>query len=397
MSIEFLPRNNFESFYKVATVDATNKEKDEAQVVLDGVNDQIKINELIQNLQSSRGGTIMVGAGKLYTSGQIIIDGKGSTSTPTINLIGTGNQSTIINCQIDTDGIICRNAFNGKVEGFGFEVDGTSTGFEVKGGNENGNFSGVGIRGCYNSEFRNLTVKGADTHTGVGIKLGNHFRSVFDNIEGFNLKNGMRVYAQSDLFNPGDCTFGRLFMEVQGGAGTYAYLIDSDVPNSSTTFVGQINQCLFNSLQGVAQSDGATGLKLDGKWAVQNNTFGKIGLQEFQTVIDNVSSDSNEFKMDYCTTWTGSSPLPNQKMIKSGIKATKNVYEGNNAFIDQAITYIEDNSQSLATRNIYEKLSFEAGTNANIGYSGTSYTQITQSMVTNISGGTVDPAYNASF
>jgi hypothetical protein len=395
--MEILTRNNYESFYKIATVDSSNKEKNQAQVVLDGVNDQVLINGLILDLQSSRGGTIMVGAGQLYTSGQIILDGKGSTSTPTVNLIGAGNQATIINCQVDTDGILCRNAFNGKVEGFGVNVLGTGCGFEIKGGDSASNYNGVGIRGCYNSEFNNITVKGDSYgHTGIGIKLGNPFRSIFNNIECFGVGNGMRIYAQSDQFDAGDCIFNRLFMEIIGGAGRYAYLLDSDVPNTSTSFVGKVNKCIFNSIQGFAQTDGSVGLKLDGKWAVQNNTFDKIALQNFQTVIDNVSSNFNEFKMDYCTTWAGPSPLPNQKIIKSGVKAVKNMYSGNSAYIDQAISYIEDNSTSLATRNIYKQLAFDTGPNANISYSGTLYTQIMQSVVTNTYGGTIDPVYNAS-
>lgn len=396
MSIQFLPRNNYQDLYRVATVDSTTKEKNDADIALDGINDQIKINELVINLQSSRGGTIMIGAGQLYTSSHIKIDGKGSTNTPTVNLIGAGTQATIINCSSDTNGILLMNAYSGECSGFGVNVSGSGVGFEVKAGDENGIFSGVGIRGCYNAEIKNITVKSDTPNTSLAFKLGNPFRSTFANLEGFGTYQGMRIYAQDDTFNGGDCKFDRLFMEIMGGAGSYAYCLDSDVLNTSTSFVGQINQCQFNIMQGFAQSDGGTGLKLTGKWAIQNNTFNQISLQQFKTIIDNQSSNSCRFNLDYCSNWTGANPLPNQAGIRSGVEAVKNVYTGNSGFVNQAVMYIEDNSQSLATRNIYQRLRLEAGPLANITYSGTAFTQITQSMVSNANGGTVDPIYNPS-
>lgn len=280
--------------YYVAAVDSTTGEKAKATVVCDGTADDVQIQTAINAMKGV--GRVVLAAGTYQLAAVPNLYGDNDVDTEHDHyLSGAGPSNTVL---VAADGLfaglnISRSA-KVHISDLRIEVGGATHGIASS-------YSGVeasGYRSFWGSTFRNLHIAGPwdGSHTGWGMHLGSPFRSVFENIEMGGIGNGLRMYSENDLFNPGDCTFGRMFIDTTGD-DMIAYSIDS--PHED----GSMNQMNFSMCEGIASGTGCTGIYVGGTGDTpgtsNHNRWWGINLEQFDTLINVESGTGNVFELNY--------------------------------------------------------------------------------------------------
>lgn len=263
-----------------------------ADYVCDGIADDVQINAAVAAAKAS-GNTVQLSPGTFNIAATITFTGTGNVNTGTTrSFFGCGMDSTILNIASNVNGIALNDTVKVNIADIGLIITGTSNGFTSTASTT------TPWTSFWLSSFRNIHISGpfSSSHTGWGMKLGSPFRSTFENIEMSGVRNGIQLYTEHALQNPGDTTFTRMFIELAGGAGV-AYHLRGNV-NADCT----MNQCLFQMCEGIADgSTGTTGILLDGVGlgSASWNKFISTNLEQFETLINVANGEGNRFDCNY--------------------------------------------------------------------------------------------------
>lgn len=351
-----------------------------ASYTCDGTADDVEIQSAITAAKAD-GRKIYLSPGTFNISTTILIAGTNNPATGLhVTIHGAGMTNTHLNGAAGVDVIKLYNT--AKANLFDFEII-CNTG------------SGSGIisvasasanrRSFFWSHFANILVTGdwAGTSTGWGFKLGSPFRSTFDNLEVGGMKNGLQCYSEYSDFNPGDCTFNRMFIEIVG-AGGVAYNLNS--PTSK----GIMNQITFNMCEGIANSGTSTGILMDGAGQGSSwNRFNGINLEQFATLVDLQNAEGNEIKCNYIEATSGGT------VFKCGTTAGNNRFQANYVYSNSTQTLINDGQTAGLGPNRFENIKVLADTSANMSITKVASTIINGGVVNG--GGTVGSEFTKPF
>ena len=350
----------------VAASDAPSEWTAAADYTCDGTADDVQIQSAITAAQVA-GNPILLSPGTFNISTTILIAGTNNPDTGFhITIQGAGMTTTNLNTAANVD---CMKVYNtAKVNLWDF-------GIIVATGSGNGLVSvasaSANRRSFFWSSFRNLLVTGdwAGTSTGWAFKLGSPFRSTFDNIESGGMKNGMQIYSEYSDFNPGDCAFNRMFMEIIG-AGGVAYNIQSPTGN------GVMNQMTFNMIEAFANSGTSTGILMDGAGQGSSwNRFNGVNLEQFATLVDIQNAEGNDFRFNYIEATSGGT------VFKCGTTAGNNRFQADYVYANSAQTLINDGNTSAHGPNRFENIKMYADTSASMTITKVASTIINGSVV----------------
>ncbi len=267
-----------------------------ASLITDGTADDVQIQSAIDTLRSTTGGLIMMAPGtyNLAATVNFIHPSNGlDYESPSVRLIGAGPHATKIIAANNVNAFSISGGICMGIENMTIKVQGSGSGIV-----STNNFAIVSLYQAFMlSSFRNLYIakQGASAHTGWAMDLGSPFRSQFANIEIFGLHNGIRLKSENANFNPGDCTFERIFIEMDTVAGSTALSL------LSTNSMGSLNQCTFNMVEMIDAAASGTGILLSGTGGggSNHNMFTGINSEQFATVLDVTTGFGNRFDFNY--------------------------------------------------------------------------------------------------
>lgn len=305
----------------VAASNATAAEIAAATYVCDGTADQTEINTALAAYPY-----VMLSGGNFNCSGSINIIGTDDDdyADTTRSLIGRGiNVTNLIGADNVTVVSLTQSPMV-HLEGFTIDVNGSGNGVQS-------DHSTLMHRGFWQSHFEDIFIinRTGATHTGWGMKLGSAFRSTFSNIEMFGVKNGLQLLAQDADFNPGDCVFSRMFIELNNQSAGVAYHL------SSPTGTGSLNQVLFEMCEGIGAGTGQTGILLNGAGAPNHNRFVGINLEQFDTLVNIQTGEGNEVHCNYVEC-RGVTSL---KHFQTGASAWNNRFSAKFIYVDAGLSH----------------------------------------------------------
>lgn len=258
----------------VAAADAPAGERARADYLCDGVGDQVEIQAAVTAARSS-GARVLLSPGGFNLSAPVELTGPNTVqSADQLDqyLEGAGPRRTRL---IAASGIACALRISQvarvHVHNLGFQISGASHGIQSVATNT----ETAGWRSFWLSSFINLEFLGDwVTHTGWAMHLESPFRSVFVNIDGNGIANGIRMFATADDFNPGDFTFDRCFLDLFGN-NRRALSIESTVP------AGNMNQAEIRMFEAIASGTGCVGVYLGGTGPVNHIIMTGVNLEQF--------------------------------------------------------------------------------------------------------------------
>lgn len=292
---------------------------------------------------SGTGGRIYVRPGTYALASSPTIQGDNTSDSKGVSLHGAGPQAVIFAPAAGVNGITWSNRAKVSLSGFAVYVRTTSDGLKCTN-------SSVGQRANWQSEIKNIYIYGDNSdHTGWGFNGENFFRSTVENLEMNQVGNGMLLKAidTSTNYNPGDCTFTRMFIELRNRAGGVAYQI-----NSPST--GDMNQMVFTMCEGYGGGTGQTGILLDGASGAVNHTLWQgINLENFDTILDIESGRGNVFDFNYIVTRDSAGPHTYFKTTSSALQNRISC-----KYLDtytRSVVIINDANNNLNEPNVFEK------------------------------------------
>jgi hypothetical protein len=300
----------------------------------------------------SGGGKILIKPGTYDFSTVVTVQGTQATDSPMVSIHGSGIQATIIKPSVNVTAFTFSQRAKFSIRDLAIIVRGSGNGITTTN-------SSTAQRACWLSEIRNIYIyddSSSTAHSGWGLDLGNFFRSQVENIDMNQVKNGMRLSALgSSAFNPGDCTFTRMFIELaSGSAGGTAIQLSSNVG-------GRMNQCNFSMIEMIGTGTGQTAILLDGTAGNNYNRFWGINVEEFATLLDIEYGRGNTFDFNYVITIDAASTT----YFKTTVNAFANRISAAYAeTYTQTVTMINDAQTSFNERNRFEHISIQgtAGT-----------------------------------
>jgi len=287
-----------------------------ADYVCDGTADQTEINSAITAMMAAGGGIVDILAGTYNLSAYIDTSGNDTDmDSPPVMVRGAGTSATILKPSSGVNGIYIRRAARVHLRSFELQITGTSSGIVSTKGT-------TSLRSAWLSSFKDIyiNVVSPTAHSGWGLDIGSMFRSTWENIEMFQVKNGLRITSEDNNFNPGDMTFNRMFIETGTTAGGTAINIHNNTANSVP------NQILFLMTEMYAGGTGQTGVLLDGTNGGANIRFLGHNSEQFATCIDVQAGFGNDFECNYITSRTGGT------VFKCGAGAYMNTFKA--GFLD---------------------------------------------------------------
>lgn len=320
----------------------------DASVVLQACVDAI-------DASTGTGGRIYVQPGTYDMNTVVTIQGDNTSNAKAVALHGSGQQTTIFKPAVNVKGFTISNRAKVSLCNFAIIVRGSGDGIHSTN-------SSVGQRAFWQSEFRNIYIyddASSTAHSGWGMNLGNPFRSVFENIEMNQVKNGLKLEAldTSTNYNPGDCKFTRFFIELaSGSANGVAIQLLSD----ST---GDMNQMNFDMVEMIGTGTGQTAILLSGTSGSNNhNRFTGINAEEFDTILDIQKGRGNTFEFNYIITrdTTGTTYF----------KTSSTAYDNRVAqcsYLDtytQNVTIVNDANTIAGQRNRFENIILQGSATA---------------------------------
>ena len=348
----------------------------DADYITDGTADEVQVQAAIDSL-SSTGGTVYLQKGTYAFAAPVVISGNLTLdNTKSITIIGDGQESTVINVATNVDGFTLKINAMVHMSNFRINVDGTGDGIASNADATNSTY----MRSFWHSSFKNLHISGGySTHTGWGMNLGSPFRSVFENIEIDGVGNGIKMYSEYAAFNPGDCVFSRIFVELYGNNGV-AYHVNSVAAK------GSMNQIVFIMCEAIASGTGCTGVLLDGSGSggSNHNRFYGTNLEQFDTLVNVDDGEGNEFFLNYieCRGVNGNT------VFKTGTSAWNNIFTSKYVYSANTVTLINDGNTATPTNpNIFRDIKVLADTGCTVNITRVNST-VTENIVTE-GGGTV--------
>lgn len=269
----------------VAASDAPQVWKDGADYLCDGTADNVQIQAAIDASEAG-GGEVILSPGSFAIATGLTIVGNDDYTGPQVTLHGQGQEVTKLIGANNVDVITMSNSAKVNMQSFTIEVNGSGDALRSTD-------TGDLMRGFHFSMFKNLYILGDSSHTGWAMDLDNAFRSTFENIEIFDVDNGIRITATDSTFNPGDCTFTRLFIELNtnsGGVGLHL-----------TSSVASVNQILFDMVELIDGGTGGTAILLNGAGSPNHNVFQGINIEQFATTINVTTGYGNVFDLNHVT------------------------------------------------------------------------------------------------
>lgn len=312
----------------------------DASVVLQACVDAI-------DASGSGGGRILIKPGTYDLSTVVTVQGTQATDSPMVSIHGSGVQATIIKPSVNVTAFTFSQRAKFSIRDMAIIVRGSGNGITTTN-------STTTQRACWLSEIRNIYIydDGSSTaHSGWGLDLGNFFRSVVENIDMNQVKNGMRISALgSSAFNPGDCTFTRMFIELaSGSSGGVAVHLSSNVG-------GRVNQCNFSMIEMIGTGTGQTAILLDGTAGNNYNRFWGINVEEFATVLDVEYGRGNTFDFNYVITMDAASTTYFKTTVNAFNNRVSCVYMDS---YTQDVTVINDAQTSAEEANRFENISMQ--------------------------------------
>lgn len=348
--------NGQQYFQLVAANDAPTVVKNKADFVCDGTADDVQIQAAINAAKAQGGGTVQLSVGTFNLAATLQITGNtDEDNADSITLLGVGQQATLLEMAVDTDGIHLTDWAVANIDGLAIICAGTGsciTSTAVLMGNE---------VSFWHSSFRNLRLNGflgTGSTTGWGMDLAMPWRSTFENIEVEGMANGIRLSNQGSVQNAGDCTFTRMFIEIVGNGHTAIHISS---PSNN------MNQNNFNMVEAGANGTGCTGVLIDGASGGASQRFWGLNLEQFQTLINVDNGESNVFDCNYVTCDTGQA---GNVGFRCGSNAYNNYFSAkwfNNASGD-TVEIIEDNNTTSNAPNIFEKIRIENNSTGVVTY-----------------------------
>jgi lysophospholipase L1-like esterase len=288
----------------VASASAPAAVKAAADYVCDGTADNEQILAAYQAAKTAGGGDITLTAGAFNLAAQLVLDGDDDVDTELdISLHGQGKSVTRL---IAGAGVTSVIHLTGVVR-----VDIADLGLYISGGihgitSATTNGASSGHRSFWASSLKNFQIIGPwdGSHTGWAINCGSAFRSVWENVEIGGVGNGIRLYSEHSDFNPGDCTFTRVFVDLKGDNGT-AFEV------ASTTADGVMNQITFKVCEAITDGTGCTGIRITGVggWGTSHTHWDNVNLEQFDRLIDVDRGSSNTFRLNHVGLRTGATGL----------------------------------------------------------------------------------------
>ena len=363
------------TFYQlVAASDAPASVQSRAQYVCDGTADDVQIQAAIDAALAEGGGRIILSAGTFNLAAQLVLAGADDVETEIdLTLTGQGPKVTTLAAGSGLDSAIhLTEVIRAHLADFGITITGASHG--ISSNTTSGADSGH--RSFWQSSFRNLQIHGPwnGTHTGYALHLGSPFRSVFENIEIGGVGNGWRMFSEHADFNPGDLTVTRSFVDLSGTGGT-AYRIESPA--------GTMNQTVWTMCEAYANGATSTGIYIAGS----HNRFIGANLEQFETLVNVASGESNSFDLNYVTCRDGGA---SNKAFVCGTGAWNNRFSANylNVHTGDSLVAVQDANTSAACPNIIERIRIEANSGTT-----TTYTKVASTVFRDITaflgGGTI--------
>jgi hypothetical protein len=281
----------------VASSTAPTVERDRADYVCDGTDDQVEIQAAVSAVQAAGGGVVCLSQGDFTTHATITLNGTDDTGAETeVYLVGAGPGNSRLVPTVSgftgTSVLSLGHCVRAHVWDLDILVAGALNGIEsTRSTGPSGD-----NRAFWFSSFERLSLSGPGdgSHTGWYMKLGSPFRSRFANIECGGGGNGIWIFSENAAFNPGDLTFDRVFVDTVGNSRT-ALLLESPTGN------GTLNHMTFNLFEAFAAGTGSTGIKITGDEQPARFRFFEVNLEQFATCVDFDNCLSAEFHGSYVT------------------------------------------------------------------------------------------------
>lgn len=340
----------------------------------DGVADNVQIQQAIDDARDNGGGTVQLTVGDYALAAQLVIEGTDDVDVEIgVALLGQGSRATMLTAGAGlTSAIHLTKVVRVQLADFGITVSGATHGLS----SATTNGANSGHRSFWNSSFKNIQINGPwdGSHTGYALHLGSPFRSVFENIEVGGCGNGWRMFSEHANFNPGDCVVTRSFVDIVGDDGV-AYHVESPA--------GTMNQNNWSMCEGHAGGTGCTGVLVDGS----SQRFWGTNLEQFDTLVEVESGESNVFELNYVTCRDGGTT---NKAFVCGTGSYNNRFSAMflNVAAGDDLVAIQDASTVIAAPNIFERIRIEANAGTSTTYSAVAST-IMRSIVAFLDGGTV--------
>ncbi|WP_307545213.1 glycosyl hydrolase family 28-related protein [Streptomyces sp. V3I8] len=286
----------------VVSSQAPPAEQGRADYICDGVADDVQIQAAIDAVLTQGRGEVLLSAGTFNLAAPIRLEGSDDVNAEAdarLRGMGPKNTTLYVNNGV-ASGLNLTKVVRAHVSDLGLNIRGASHG--VASSTTNGVNSGH--RSFWHSSFKNMQVVGPwnGTHTGWAFHLGSPFRSVMENIEVGGTGNGIRQFSEHADFNPGDCQWTRVFVEIYGNNGC-AYEIDSAVSG------GSMNQIEFSMVEAIANGTGCTGIRLKGLTSTAHCHFRGVNLEQFDTLLDIPRGTGNTFRFNYIELRAGAAGL----------------------------------------------------------------------------------------
>ncbi|PPS89446.1 glycosyl hydrolase family 28-related protein [Streptomyces sp. MH60] len=276
----------------VASAQAEPEEQARADYVCDGTADDVQIQAALDAVLAAGRGEVLLSAGTFNLAAPVRVEGSDDVDAEAdVRLRGMGPRNTTLAVGTGVaSGLSLGKVVRTHISDLGLTVKGASHG--IASATTNGPDSGH--RSFWHSTFKNLQVTGPwnGTHTGWALHLGSPFRSVFENVEIGGVGSGIRQFSEHADFNPGDCQWTRVFIELVGDNGC-AYEVDSPVSG------GSMNQIEFSMVEAIANGTGCTGIRLKGVSQVAHCHFRGVNLEQFDKLLDVANGVSNTFRFNY--------------------------------------------------------------------------------------------------
>jgi hypothetical protein len=349
----------------VCANNATTAEKLWASYQCDGTADNVEI-ESAKTAAGVLGLRVVLSTGDFDIAARMTYDGGGDVDVENdYHLIGQGPSATRLNmaAALATSAIHITGVARVHFEGFGISIANTA----ASGITSNATLtSTAGYRSFWMSSFRNLEIVGdwVGTHAGWAMNLGSPFRSVFENIDIGGVGNGIRIFSEHADFNPGDCDFDRMFIDITNNTnGGRCISIES------TTVAGVMNQMNFSMVEMIADGAAHTGIYCGGSGGtpgpVNHMRFFGSNIEQVATCVNVDRGEGNEFDLNYIECRSG---VTSNTFFLMGANAFNNTFRAKFCYNDGATRslYTDGNTLHTAQPNIIERTKVYANTSTTI-------------------------------
>lgn len=281
-----------------ATTTYTVCELSTCDYVTDGTADEVQINQALSRA-SSTGGVVQLFADTYNIAAPIELAGltADADGNPHVELVGVGQQATIIDAPANTNGINITNQPKFTIGKMMVKIEGSGDCINQTADTERGNWQSRIYDFFCEGDFSTMT---SDSW---GIYMESPFRMMFENIEMNGVYNGIWLTAHTESFNPGNLTGERIFIDLWSSATNG---VGMQLTTTATTSTGVFNLTTWDTVHiaGGASLTGSKGIYLRGATAdpggsyygeVRQNNFNNLNIEDVQQAIVLEAAPENQF------------------------------------------------------------------------------------------------------